>query len=1363
MSFVHLHTHTHYSFLSGLGKPAAFVKHAQALEMPGLAITDAGNLYGAFEFYKKAKEAGINPIIGVEVTISKKGKTNRDKDNELFEIVLLAKNVEGYKNLIDMVTESWLEGMYNGRPRIDFELLEKYKSHLIGLSGSIMGEIPQHITTGKSEEYIRSRIAYYEGIFGKEDFYLELQEHPDRGNQPKINDYLVKLSRTYGHKVVATNHVYYIDQSDAEARDLFYCIGDGRSLEDPDRPTLIEGNYALRSPVEMAELFAHVPEAIHNTLEINDKIRIDIPYGKTLIPTFELGETEKVRYQTYIANIPEGVKKLEEEEWNLRRICIEGLNHRYNFGLDDTTITEFIHKKDIVGSEKKLSDMSAFELQELAKTYYTDRKNEIVTTGSEQNKIIVDRLEYELIVVDLMGFNGYFNIVSDFIIWAKKNGVPVGPGRGSAAGAILAYLSNITDIDPLPYGLLFERFLNPSRVSMPDIDVDFSDTGRDKVIEYVRDKYGSDHVAQICTFGTMAARAAVKDVGKALGIPFAEMNKLAAAIPSKPGTKLKDALIESIEFKNFYDSDERYRMVIDSALKLEGSIRQLGVHACAVIIAPRPMTDYCPLQHPPKDVVTTVTQFSAKPLEDLGLLKMDFLGLRNLTIIERCLRIVKETHGKDIDMLKISFSDKKVFKIFAQGDTAGVFQFESAGMRKYLKDLKPNSFEDIIAMVALYRPGPMAFIPVYIDRKYGREKVSYMMDELRDILEKKYGKDTVKEETRKLERDLGPYLNVSHGIAIYQEQLMQLSQSMGGFSLGEADVLRRGVGKKIREVVEKIKIDFVKKAAETNGYKPETSEFIYEKMVMPAADYSFNKSHAACYAMISYQTAYLKAYYPTEFMTALMVSDEEDMERITMEIGECKSKGIEILPPDVNESMKHFTYIDRHHIRFGLKAIKGLGDGPIDSIRRNRETSPYTTIYEFIERNSGDVINKKALEALILSGALDKFGDRANLFASILKMSAVQKENEKKQATSQIGLFDFGDHGTEHLRFSLEKAKPMTFEERIRGEKQSIGYGVSGHGLDGLKPYIDKRTIGMEHIIEWRKKMTKKAEHSELSIKNENSQSNEGEEDIGANLSVQTNDQPNIHSEIIISPENNNDKKIETPTKTKKEVMKRVRLIGLVTSVRHVQTKTGKMMAIATCDSFDFKFTVLVFSKEYEALSPLLEEDKILLVEGIFRGNEENGEMAVTAQTIRPSTITSTRQQANDMNLFDVKALVNLSGFTEEIVENKKESGKKKDESENQEISKELSIEPEIENDESEESEENETGNDISFITATEYTIQIPSFACRQDLVDLKTYLEEIEKGSIQIYIDIQGQKKDTKIAVKSTDVIKKWVKMKGW
>lgn len=554
----------------------------------------------------------------------------------------------------------------------------------------------------------------------------------------------------------------------------------------------------------------------------------------------------------------------------------------------------------------------------------------------------------------------------------------------------------------------------------------------------------------------------------------------------------------------------------------------------------------------------------------------------------------------------------------------------------------------------------------------------------------------------------------------------------------------------------------MRKAEETNGYKPETSAYIYEKMVMPAADYSFNKSHAACYAMIAYQTAFLKAYYPTEFMTALMVSDEEDMERITLEIGECKSKGINILPPDVNESMKHFTYIDRRHIRFGLKAIKGLGDGPITSIRRGRKETPYGTIYEFIERNSGDVINKKALEALILSGALDNLGDRACLFASIAKMSAVQKENEKKQATSQIGLFDFGHHDTEHLRFSLEKAKAMTFEEKIRGEKQSIGYSVSGHGLDGLKPYIDKRTIGMEHIAEWRKKMANRVEKEIVKLKEHGGSHDSDSEEGGENHTFSPHPNPLPEEEQV---KGTTDKRTGLQTKTKKEAMKRVRLIGLVTSVRHVQTKTGKMMAIAMCDSFDFKFTVLVFSKEYEALSPLLEEDKILLVDGIFRGNEENGEMSVTAQTIRASTITSIRQQANDLNLFNAKALVNLSGYVEEIGENTTQTEQKKEDEVNGEILMDTDLQEMEEMESEEQGEEMQTSSvteekeELSTEAITEFIIPIPSSACKQDLIDLKDFISEQESGNISLKIDIKGQVVDTKMAVADVTGVKKWTK----
>ena len=579
---------------------------------------------------------------------------------------------------------------------------------------------------------------------------------------------------------------------------------------------------------------------------------------------------------------------------------------------------------------------------------------------------------------------------------------------------------------------------------MPDIDVDFSDEGREEVFHYVQKKYGDDHVAQICTFGTMAARAAVKDVGKALGIPFTEMNDLAKLIPSKPGTKLKDALEHGMEFKQAYEREPRYRKVIDHAVRLEGSVRQLGVHACAVIIAPRPMTEYCALQHPPKDNTAIVTQLSQYPIEELGLLKMDFLGLRNLTILDRCLRIVREVHGREIDLLRIDYEDQKVFKIFAEGDTTGVFQFESRGMRKYLQELQPNAFEDIIVMVSLYRPGPLLYIPTYIARKHGREKVSYPHKSLENILK------------------------ATQGIAVYQEQIMQLVQAFAGFSLGEADILRRAIGKKKVDLLMEQKEKFIK-AADSQGHPEKLARYIFEEIIEPFAGYGFNKSHAACYSMISYQTAYMKAYYPTEFMTALMVSDEDDMERITLEIDECKRKKINILPPDVNESKKHFTYIDAHTIRFGLKAIKGLGDGAIRRIIEGREEHHYDHILDLVSYTGSEVVNKKSLEALIMSGALDSLGERASLLASTTAITAYLKEHEKKSSACQIGLFDMGGEAHASHDFALAKATPMSYEEKIKGEKAIIGYSVSGHALDGLGRYVRSKTLGMEYIRAYQK------------------------------------------------------------------------------------------------------------------------------------------------------------------------------------------------------------------------------------------------------------------------------------------------------
>ncbi|MDD2487149.1 MAG: DNA polymerase III subunit alpha [Candidatus Gracilibacteria bacterium] len=1299
-SFVHLHVHTNYSILNGLGKPKEFVKKAKELGFEGLAITDSGNLYGYFEFYKACKDNGINPILGIEASISKKGIGNKDKDNEYYEVILLAKNIDGFKNLIELTTISYLDGFYY-KPRIDFELLEKYSKDIICLSGSFLGEIAQHIITGKNEDFIVDRIDYYKGVFGKDDFYLEIQEHPDRQSQGKVNDYIVNLAKKHGFKVVATNDVHYLTESDAEAQDLLFSIGDGRPFDDPDRPTLIEGNYSLRSTQEMEELFSYFPQAISTTSEINEKVNIIIPYGGTLIPVSELNQEQKEIFEKYKIFVKDdkSIKDLGEEEWGLRYLCMRGLNHRYEYGFDEDTIFELIKKKDIEKPDKKLSDMSAIELHELSRQYFTDRKNDFVKALREDQQSIIDRLEYELVVVDLMGFNGYFIIVADFINWAKSQDIPVGPGRGSAAGALLAYLSGITDIDPLKYSLLFERFLNPARVSMPDIDVDFSDEGRGKVLEYVRNKYGKDHVAQICTFGTMAARAAVKDIGRALGLPFSEMNDIAKLIPAKPGIKIKDALEESVEFKNLYNSGDKYKKIIDNAMRLEGSVRQLGVHACAVIIAPEKMTNFCSLQHPPKDDQVTVTQLSQYPLEDLGLLKMDFLGLRNLTIIHRCLTIIKKNHDREIDLLKIDYEDKKVFKIFADGDTTGVFQFESAGMRKYLKELKPNAFEDIIVMVSLYRPGPLLYIPTYIARKHGKEKVKYPHPSLENILKH------------------------TQGIAVYQEQIMQLVQAFAGFSLGEADILRRAIGKKKVDLLMEQKQKFID-AAIVQGHPKELAIYIFEDIIEPFAGYGFNKSHAACYSMIAYQTAYLKAYYPTEFMTALMVSDEEDMERITLEINECKSKKINVLAPDINESMKHFTYIDKDNIRFGLKAIKGLGGGPIDTIRKSRDSEgKFESVLDLINKTGGDVINKKSLEALILSGALDNFGERASLMASIQKITAYLKENQKKQETNQIGLFDLGI-SDEKLKFHLEKAIPMNFEEKIRGERDMIGYSVTGHGLDGLKKYLTQKSIGLENVYEFKKKMQEKTVELKEFISDKIIETGEtdGSEQIIEPQKTED-DVKQVEEEEII--------KVEEKKVRKKDV--KVRFFGLVTFIRKVQTKSGKMMLIANCDSTTFKFNVLVFPRDYEKFVNTIQEYKVLLVDGNLSLNEDREEIAVMPASIRSTTIGFLREQAIDIGVFDENDKINYLMEDEDSLLSQEKT-------KNEKTEKNIAFVKEIKKDD-------------------RYMIDIPNHAVREDLVKLKEYMVTLKGGDIRIFLNIKGQEIDSKLSLDETSELEEWIK----
>ncbi|NVP17200.1 DNA polymerase III subunit alpha [Candidatus Gracilibacteria bacterium] len=1334
--FVHLHNHSHYSILEGLPKPKDYVSKAVSFGMKAIAITDTSNIHGCHELYKEAKYAGIKAILGTEIYVesSLDSKINH-------KLVLLAKSLNGYRNIISLVSKASLDNP-SSTSKIKFDDIVILKEEvgdleIVCLSGPISGEIPYYILSGKEDNQILDRIKLYQEVFGVENYYLELIYHDDIPKQRFVTDKLIEINSKYSIPVVATNNCYYIDKSDAKTQDVIMALSTGHELENPDRPTLINGDYSFLSIEEMQMMFGFIPEALSNTEKIAEMVDIHIETGGILIPTYELPESDKQIYnealglekEDYFDESKGGdkenyVKKLTSDEWYLRYLSFAGLNWRYKANISRDILFKLVQKLDKPSLSKKLIETSPEELKALSLVYYTDEKKEILKSFTQDIQDKIERLEYELVVVNEMGFNAYFLIVADYINWARNNDIPVGPGRGSAAGSLMAYLSGITDIDPLPYKLLFERFLNPARVSMPDIDTDFADTGRDKVVEYCRNKYGADRVAQICTFGTFAARAAVKDVGRVYGIPFAEMNELAKLIPEKPGTKLKGALEDSIEFREAYENNPKYKEIIDNALKIEGNVRQLGVHACAVIIAPEPMTNFTALQHPPKDSESIVTQYSAYPLEDLGLLKMDFLGLRNLTIIKRATKIIKNHKNVDIDILGIDLNDPKVFEVFALGDTTGVFQFESDGMRKYLKDLAPDSFEDLIAMVSLYRPGPLAYIPTYIDVKYKRKELKYLTDDLRKILEDAgYSEDEILEEKRKLDEDLAPILDVSYGIAVYQEQLMFIVQYMAGFSLGEADLLRRGVGKKKLDVIEALKKEFIEKGINYRQYKPETTNYIYTEMIMPAANYSFNKSHAACYAYIAYQTAYLKAYYPTEFLTALMVSDEENMERIVLEVSECEAKGISVLPPSVNESLKHFTYIDDKNIRFGLKAIKGIGDGPIDKIIESRGEDKFTDLENFVELCGKEVVNRKSLESLIMSGAMDEFGVRKQMKISIDDIIKYCRRDEKQKETSQIGLFDNSSDFEDKLE--LVKSDEFTFEEKLAGEKEMIGFAVSGHALDGLKRYCARRGQNT-------KKLKMSFEELLEIDKLKNPEKYEPPKDI----------------EMGINSEKDKQKK-ELP---KEEI---VQAVGVVIDARKLITKTGKQMMFLKCEGFDYDFEVVIFPKDVENYKDKILLDRIVIVTGSLDINFEYKRKSIRAREIKIATITQVREQATDLGLFDKsKRFINMN--LNEITETEKEdivcdTG----DNENCIVLKENF----------DEILEEKINENIGVVGAQimndKFVITIPSHAKKEDLHDLKEFLLKENTGFIKVFIDLKGQEIDTKISLFDLVNLRIWIKNK--
>ena len=995
MSFVHLHNHSHYSLLDGLTKIDEMVNFAKEQGSPAVALTDHGSMYGVIEFYQKAKKAGIKPIIGVETYLAPNSRFDKNtrEDGRGYHLLLLAKNKTGYQNLIKLVSAAHLEGFYY-KPRIDWELLEKYHEGLIASTACLAGEIPRLIVADKLEE-AKKRIQDYNNLFGQGNFYLELMDHPELEDMPKVNAQLLKFSKELNVPVIATNDVHYFKKEDAEAQDILLCLQNKKKITDTDRMTMLGyGDYSMRSNADMIAAFKDVPEAIENTLKIADMCNLEIELGNIQLPHFE---------------VPAGY----DGNSYLRELCEKGISKRY----------------------PKASE--------------------------EELKVVRERLEYELGVIAKMGWPDYFLIVADFVNWSRENKIVVGPGRGSAAGSIVCYLTGITGLDPLEYDLLFERFLNPERVSMPDIDLDFADTRRGDVLNYVAEKYGRDHVAQIITFGTMAARMAVRDVGRVLDEPYDFCDKISKSIPMF--TSLSDALKDVPEVKEMYNNDPAAKRILDYALRLEGVARHSSTHACGVLITNKPLTDYVPIQYASSSDQSIISQYSLHPIEDLGLLKMDFLGLKNLTIIESALKIIKNTRGLDIDINKIPLDDAATYKLFQEGETTGVFQFESSGMKRYLRELKPTVFEDIIAMVALYRPGPMEWIPDYIAGKHKTKKVSYLHPKLAPILEKTYG------------------------VAIYQEQVMQIARNLAGFTMGQADVLRKAMGKKIPSLLAEQKEKFIEGCVK-NGVYQELAEKVFS-FIEPFAGYGFNRSHAACYALIGYQTAYLKAHWPVEFMAALLTSDYGDSDRIAIEIEECRNMGINIMAPDINESFGTFTAVTAgtkenrpvragekvDTIRFGLKAIKNVGEHIVDIIINERKKNgPYKDIFDLLERVTDKDLNKKSLESLIKSGAMESLGERGLLLSNLEKLLNYNKELSKIQESKQVSLFADLPLNAGLSKVSLSPAPPAEQNEKLIWEKELLGLYVSEHPYNLFRQYLSGYAIplaklnqykGSEHVI----------------------------------------------------------------------------------------------------------------------------------------------------------------------------------------------------------------------------------------------------------------------------------------------------------
>jgi DNA polymerase-3 subunit alpha len=992
--YVHLHNHTQYSLLDGLTKIPDLVSYVKEAGMEAVAMTDHGTLSGTIEFYKEAHAQGVKPIIGIETYVAARNHYDKDpaKDKLNYHLILLATNQIGYQNLMALSTIANLEGFYY-KPRTDHELLAKHNEGLICLSGCIGGEVGDLLRQDQYEA-AKKVAEWYKQIFG-DRYYLEVQDHghPDHPSkwveQEAINRQILKLGEELNIPCVVTCDAHYLRHSDKEAHEILLCVQTGSFLSDEKRMSLKEFELHVTDPAEIIKRWGKEhPEVIRNTRAIAERCNVTIELGKILIPKFP---------------VPKG----EDEKSYLHKLVWQGLAWRYG-------------------------DVSSKESGGLSP----------VAARKTLPKEVRARAEYELEIIDAMGFNGYFLIVQDFIKWGKDQGIIFGPGRGSAAGSIVAYAGRITEIDPLKYNLMFERFLNPGRISMPDIDIDIQDSRRDEVIQYCVKKYGHDRVANIVTFGRMAARNAVRDVSRVLQVPYAEADRLAKMIPPPLQGRhipLKKSIEEDAELKAEYATNETAKRVFDLAMQLEGTVRSHGVHAAGVVIAPEDIVFYTPLEMAQKGVVAT--QYPMGPIEELGLLKMDFLGLSNLTILNNALRIIRKVYKKQLELSEIPNDDPKTFGLLQQADTTGVFQVESAGMKRYLKELKPTLFEDIIAMNALYRPGPMSEIPRFIEGKNHPASIHY------------------------LHKSLEPILQDTYGVMVYQEQIIKLLQLVAGYTPGEADLVRKAIGKKKRDIMEAEEPKFIEGCIKQGLTQADARKLWMQ--IQPFADYSFNKAHSTCYAQITYWTAYLKANYPAAFMAALMTSDFDDTDRLAIEIAECKHMGLTVLPPDVNESFVEFGVVPQStQIRFGMAAIKNVGTGAVEEILRAREAGAFASLEDYLARVNCRIVNRKALESLIKAGALDRFGDRFSLLHNIDVLLAFSSRLQKQASSGQTDLFGQTEQIiTAQPKLDLQ-APPVATDKReqLLWERELLGLYLSQHPLEVFEVFLGEQSVPLGNL-----------------------------------------------------------------------------------------------------------------------------------------------------------------------------------------------------------------------------------------------------------------------------------------------------------